>query len=66
MKSRSIVIFQDKVFSSPYYPFFEPYRHQEFEVVGKIDGHYKLRCTTDPDITVNGIIDEDLLEAINV
>ena len=55
------VIFHEKVFSAPYYPFFELYRYQEFEITGEVDEHYVLKCVTNPNIIVNGIIDKDLV-----
>lgn len=54
-------IFADKVFRSPYAPYFDNYKDHVFVIVGEVDDHYDLRCVDDPSVGVDGWVEFDLL-----
>lgn len=58
----SIVFFHDKVFSSPYAPYYDEYKDQLFEVLAIHEGdHYELICISDFSVNVKGYVHGDEL-----
>ena len=62
IKVGDAVIFSERVFMSPYVPYYDKYKGHQFVVVdfhwedGADDDHVWLECTTDDTIVVNGYV----------
>lgn len=55
IKVGMVVVFEDKVFSPPYTPYYDSYKGHIFEVLAFHEGdHVKLKCVDDPSVAMQG------------
>ena len=69
IKVGDAVIFNERVFKSPYVPYYDKYKGHSFVVAefhwedGADHDHVWLNCTSDPSITMDGYVDtSDLIK----
>lgn len=58
------VVFNPKVYSVPYTPFYDKYKGHTFVVSDVAEDHYALKCISDNNLIVDGYVHEDELEVL--